>query len=319
MRTILLIILAVIIVARAVWLFWLKPDTEQTSPENPDQEVMSPYFLPPDELIEVAGATIRVRSEGPQDAPVIILLHGFSFSLESWDAWALDLSRTHRVIRYDLLGHGLTGPDTDRRYAPLERANFLGEVMDALDIDSAIIAGNSLGGQIAWRYALSSPERVEKLILVSPGAYPINGVTDEPAPIPPALKFYFQSVPEAGVRISFEMLYGDDSKITDDRLSLARDMMRQPGNGDAAIHHLEEFTLPDPTMDLSQLSIPTLILWGEQDALIPVAQGPQMVSAMPNARLITYEGVGHIAHEEIPEITLTDARAFLSDEQGNSQ
>lgn len=270
------------------------------------------YMKATDRFVDVAGARVRVREEGDADAPVILMIHGFTYSLESWDAWAEALKGDYRVIRYDLLGHGLTGPDPLKRYAPEERAAFVGDVMDALQLPSAIIAGNSLGGLAAWRFASANPDRADALILVSPGVYAYNGVSDTPADIPAAVKAYLLTAPEAGVRASAEVVFHDHSTITDQRLAVLRDMMRRDGNGAAMVEGLEEFTLPDPTAMLARVSAPTLILWGEEDLLIPVEQGGRMASDMPNARLITYPGVGHAAQEEAPEATIGDAVEFLS-------
>ena len=266
-------------------------------------------------FVDIAGARVRAREEGPADAPVILLLHGFTFSLESWDGWADELSDRYRIIRYDLLGHGLTGPDPLERYAPEERAQFVGEVMDALGIERAIVGGNSLGGLAAWRFAAMQPERVEALLLVSPGGYPINGVGDEPAEVPGAFAFYLQTVPEAGLRASIANIYGDPSKVSEERIKVLGDMMRQEGNGAAMVRSLEEFTLPDPEPDLAKVTAPTLILWGDADKVISPAQADLFIAAMPNAQLITYPGVGHVAHEEMPARTAADVAAFLSEQE----
>ena len=270
------------------------------------------YMTPADRFVEIAGARVRVREEGDPDAPVILMIHGFSYSLETWDAWAAALKDDYRLIRYDLLGHGLTGPDPQQRYAPAERAAFVGDVMDALQLPSAIIAGNSLGGLAAWRFAAVNPDRVDALILVSPGVYPYNSVTDTPAEIPAAMKGYLLTAPEAGVRASAEIVFHDASKVTGKRLAVLRDMMRRTGNGAAMVASLEEFTLPDPTPMLARITAPTLVLWGEEDVIIPVEQGRRLESDIPGARLITYPGVGHAAQEEAPAITVRDAAAFLS-------
>jgi pimeloyl-ACP methyl ester carboxylesterase len=127
------------------------------------------------------------------------------------------------------------------------------------------------------------------------------------------MKAYLLTAPEAGVRASAAFIYGDDSKITDARISVMRDMLRHEGNGPAMIKSLEEFTLPDPTAELSAIDTPTLILWGTDDVIIPPAQGEQLLNIMPNARLIEYPGVGHAAQEEAPEATLRDARDFLEE------
>jgi pimeloyl-ACP methyl ester carboxylesterase len=269
------------------------------------------YVAPTDQFIDVDGLRVRVRAEGPTDAPALVLLHGFTFSLESFDGWAETLSKTRRVIRYDLAGHGLTGPDAQKRYAIAERVAFHDKVMNALGVAKADFAGNSLGGLIAWRYAAAHPERVGRLILIDAGGYSINGVGDAPVEAPAPMKAFLLTAPAAGVAAAFGAIYSDDTKITQQRLALARDMMRRRGNGRAAIEHIEEFTLPDPADDLAKIVSPTLILWGEADALIPLDHAQKFDGAIADSILITYPGVGHAPQEEIAAETLEDARGFL--------
>lgn len=307
LKKIIMTLLAVIVVgvAGVSYLTW------QASKGVSASTLEAQYVTKADRFIDIKGARVRVREEGPAGAPPVLLIHGFTHSLETWNDWAADLSTDYRVIRYDLLGHGLTGPDPQERYSPRERAGFIGDVLDALNLDSAVLAGNSLGGLAAWRFASENANEVDALIMISPGAFPLNGAGDEPAEIPAAMKAYLLTAPEAGVRTSAEIIYGDDSKITEERLQVMRDMIRREGNGAALIASLEEFTLPDPSADLQNIEAPTLILWGEQDILIPLAQGQEIESLIPNARLITYPGVGHAAQEEAPRKTATDARSFI--------
>lgn len=269
------------------------------------------YMTPADRFVEVAGMRLRVREEGPQDAPVLILLHGFSYSLESWDAWAAALSDRYRVIRYDLRGHGLTGPDPQKRYSPAARAAFVGDVMDALGIDSAYVGGNSLGGLAAWKFAAAHPERVKALILVSPAAYPTNGVGDKSVEPPRAMAAYLRTATPAGVRASAGVVFADDAKISEARLVILRDMLRRRGNGEAMIESIRQFALQDPAAELSKIDAPALILWGSEDAVIPVEQGRRLEGAIRNARLVIYDGVGHAPQEEAPEISARDAGDFL--------
>lgn len=269
------------------------------------------YMTPADRFVEVAGMRLRVREEGPQDAPVLILLHGFSYSLESWDAWAAALSDRYRVIRYDLRGHGLTGPDPQKRYSPAARAAFVGDVMDALGIESAYVGGNSLGGLAAWKFAAAHPERVKALILVSPAAYPTNGVGDKSVEPPRAMAAYLRTATPAGVRASAGVVFADDAKISEARLVILRDMLRRRGNGEAMIESIRQFALQDPAAELSKIDAPALILWGSEDAVIPVEQGRRLEGAIRNARLVIYDGVGHAPQEEAPEISARDAGDFL--------
>lgn len=269
------------------------------------------YVTAADLFVPVDGVMVRVRQEGPKDAPVLLLIHGFTHSLEVWDDWADALSADYRVVRYDLKGHGLTGADPAKEYSPASRAAFVGAVMDALEIEKAVIAGNSLGGLAAWRFAADAPERVGGLVLVSPGGYPLNGVGDAPVAVPPAVRAYLTEPQDAVVRFAAMRTYGDPSRLSDDDLHRQALLMRHDNNGAAMVQSLEQFVLPDPDPVLSSLTVPTLILWGRRDGVVPVAQGERMAAVMPSAELIIYEDLGHVAQEEDPERTLADLRAFL--------
>ena len=276
------------------------------------------YLTPADRFLTVAGANVRVRIEGPEGAPPLILLHGFIYSLESFDAWAADLKRDHRVIRFDLLGHGLSGPDPQKRYSPQERAAFIGDLMDALGLERAIVGGNSLGGLAAWRFAAAAPDRVSALILVSPGAYPNQGVTDTPLSPPAPFALFLRNPTEAGVAFALQGVYADKSSLSPEGVRRTAVMMRRPGNGDAYVESIEEFSLPDPAPLLKTIAAPTLILWGAEDKVIPVGQGAAMAAAIPGAKLIVYPGVGHVAHEEASAQSIADVRAFLADVEGRT-
>lgn len=296
------------LVALAALAFKLWSGTRGLSP----QALEARYMTAADRFVDVAGLSVRVREEGPEDAPALILMHGFIYSLETWDEWAAALSGEYRVIRFDLAGHGLTGPDRFARYAPDERAAFVGDFMNALGLDHAFIGGNSLGGLAAWRFAALSPERVDGLILVDPGAYSINGVTETPVEPPEPVKLFLRSAPEAAVKASLSRVYADPAFITDNKVALIRDMMRRRGNGEAFVRSIEEFTLPDPTATLASISAPTLIIWGASDAMIPAAHGTLMAAAMPNAQLVVIDGAGHAPQEEAGARTAEEARRFLA-------
>ncbi len=312
MLRILLFILAFAVLAIAA----LAGLTYVTGRSLPAAELEAAYLnADTDRFVDVAGARVRVREEGPQNAAeTIVLLHGFTSSLESFDAWAADLSQDYRVVRYDLLGHGLTGPDPsdDPRYAIPERVAFLGEVLDALNIDRAVLAGNSLGGAIAWRYAADHPERVDGLVLISAAAFALGEVGDEPGTLAfhEALAFRY---PTPFVASTFaKAVYADVDALPEGRIEVMRDMMRREGNGEAFLAHIDEFTLPDPTADLQRVSDRALVLWGEGDAFMAVAEhGERMVETLSDACLEVVEGAAHVAHEDKPEETLAVVRAFL--------
>ncbi len=269
------------------------------------------YVTPADRFIDVDGVRVRLREEGPASGPPIVLVHGFTFSLETWDAWAASLKRDYRVLRFDLAGHGLTGPDPQARYSPMARAEFISQLFDAIELDEAIVAGNSLGGLAAWRFAAIEPARVKALVLISPGAFALNGVGDTALPAPPAMQVYLKTAPAAGVAAAAGLIYADPTKVSPERLELLRDMMRRRGNGEAFVRSIEQFVLPDPTVDLRMISAPTLIMWGAEDRVVPPEHGKRLAGMISGAKLVTFDGVGHVAHEEAPEETLAALSSFL--------
>ena len=290
----------------------LRPEPPVDSPPASERAIPdSAYWTDADRWVDAAGMTFRVREEGPGNAPTIVMIHGFSYSLESFDAWAQALAETYHVVRFDLPGHALTGPDPMRRYSVEETVELTSALLDALGIDQAILVGNSLGGLVAWRLAAQEPERVEKLVLLAPGGFSINGVTEEPVAVPAAVSFFMTSAPEAMIGAASAGLFGDPARMPQDLPTRVHDLMRQPGVGQALVERLEVFTLPAPEADLADVQAPTLILWGELDRMVPAEHGPRFVDAMPSARLELMPGLGHVLHEEAPAESLEPVRAFL--------
>ncbi|MCW5724465.1 MAG: alpha/beta fold hydrolase [Maricaulaceae bacterium] len=306
---------ALLLALIAVVLLWPRPQPASPEPAGiPAAYRDSPWLLAQDRFIPLDGMIVRVREEGPPEAPAVILFHGFTFSLESFDAWAEGLRGDFRVIRADLPGHGFTGPDPQERYSVPETAAFIGALMDALEIERAAVAGNSLGGLAAWRFAAENPDRVTRLVLIAPGAYSINNVTEIPVPVPPMVEAYLRQAPAPFVAAATAALYGDPARLRPETLARVQAMMTAPGNGDAFVRRLSVFTLPAPEATLARVSAPTLILWGGRDAMIPAAHGERLVRDIPHARLIVYDDLGHVPHEEAAARTLADARVFLSGE-----
>ena len=305
----LLVLAALILIGAGVWMS-TRPASQTAT--DAAARLDSPYWRDADQLVDIYGVMARVRSEGPADAPVIVMVHGFSYSLESWDAWAADLSRDYRVIRMDLPGHGLTGPDPQQRYSVPETVNFLGGLLDELGLDHVTLAGNSLGGLVSWRLAAERPDLVSRLVLVAPGAYSINGVTDQPVAVPMGVSFYLTSAPEAMIAAASAGLFGDPSRMDPALPGRVHALMQTPGVGQALVERLEVFTLPDPTADLARVEAPALVLWGGRDVMIPVEQAGRIADDLPQAELIIYDDLGHILHEEDPARTLVDVRAFLA-------
>ena len=116
-------------------------------PDTNPEEMRAKYGGAPSQFVEIGdGVTVHLRDEGPRDGTPIILLHGSAADLHTWQPWVDGLSQTHRVIRFDQVGHGLTGPDPEHDYSIENFVSDIDEVADALDLETFILGGNSMGG-----------------------------------------------------------------------------------------------------------------------------------------------------------------------------
>jgi len=263
-------------------------------------------------FIELGGMNIHYRDEG--QGPVILLIHGSNASLHTWEKWTDILAPNYRVISLDLPGHGLTGPHPKNEYAWPEAARFIDDFVTALEIPKFTIAGNSMGGAIAWHYALQQPAKVSSLVLIdSRGIQP-----EEPTPL--ILRAYGAPIlsslltvftPKWAVAENLSGVYGDPTKVSEEMISLYHDLTLREGNRDATVYRMKHPSTYELTPKLSELTMPTLIMWGEKDTWIHPKYALQFKRRIPHAQLITYSGVGHTPMEESPQKTAKDLMTFL--------
>jgi len=213
----------------------------------------------------------------------------------------------------DLPGFGLTGPEPSGDYSSAQYVRFLDGVADKLGLGNFYLAGNSLGGFIAWRYAAAHPERVGRLILVDAGGYPRNRpplLVFRLAQVPVLSSLLAQMNPRPLVARSLRDVYADPSKVTPELVDLYTDLALRAGNREAfsARASLRE---PDHTGELSRISAPTLIMWGRLDTLIPASDAERFARDIRRSKVVIYEGVGHLPMEEAAARSVDDARSFL--------
>ena len=154
------------------------------APDKSRAELEATY---PGEYLAIDGLRLRLRDTGPRDAPVVILLHGFCASLDTWEPWARALSAGYRVIRFDLPGFGLTGADPTGDYSDAREIKILSDLMDKLGVARASLVGSSMGGRIVWNFTALHPDRVTCLVLVSPDGFASPGFAYDHAPDTPLL------------------------------------------------------------------------------------------------------------------------------------
>lgn len=275
-------------------------------------EARSTWMTDEDRLVEAAGQTWRVRESGPDGAPAIVLIHGFSHSLETWEPVADALEADYRVIRFDLPGHALSDVRSDSAYSVPETVNQVAALLDEVAPERFVIGGSSLGGLVSWRYAAAHPDRVDGLVLISPGGYPNLGVGDEPAPVPAQVRLFLTTAPAAGVQAATGALYADPTRISEDQIERIGALMRVEGVGQALVERIEQFTLPDPNPVLREIEAQAVVIWGQRDAMIPPTHGPRFAAALQNAELVLIEDAGHMPQEERPDQVADVMRAFLA-------
>lgn len=302
------IILLISLVALAAGGLWLHaPDKSRA--------VLEPIYAPaPSGFVLVGGIRFHVRDTGPRDAPVVILLHGFGASLHTWEAWARTLSADRRVIRLDLPGFGLTGADPTGDYSDARAVTLLAGLMDRLAVPRASLVGNSMGGRIAWKFALALPERVDRLVLISPDGFASPGMAyGQKASVPVVARLLPYFLPTAMLRANLAPSYADPARLTDGTVVRYRDMLLAPGVRHAILARTGQVVLEDPVPLLGHLKAPTLVLWGEKDGMIPFSNAADYLAAIPNATLVSLPDLGHVPHEEAPAVSLSPVRAFLAD------
>jgi pimeloyl-ACP methyl ester carboxylesterase len=285
----------------ALWLY---------APDKPRAALEAAY---PGEYLHVRGQRVRMLDTGPRDAPALILLHGFGSSLDTWDPWAKALSGQYRVIRFDLPGFGLTGPDETRDYSDARTLLVLEGLMDRLGVARATLIGNSLGGRFAWEFAARFPLRVEKLVLISPDGFASPGFDYGKAPEVP---FVMNLMPWVGaralIRDNLAPAWANPEALPDAVLDRYRDMLLAPGVRHAILDRTRQTILTDPSARLRTITAPTLILWGEQDRMIPIRNAQDYLRLMPHACLVRLPGMGHVPFEESPAASLPPLVRFLA-------
>ncbi|MDX2122891.1 MAG: alpha/beta hydrolase, partial [Gemmatimonadota bacterium] len=177
----------------------------------------------------------------------------------------------------------------------------------------ASLVGHSIGGRLAWRFAGTYPDRVDRLVLVAPDGFASPGFEyGKKTEVPAVLGLMRFFLPKALLRMNLEPAYGDPARLSDDVVQRYHDLMRGPGVRDALFSRLEQTILEDPTAFIARIRAPALLVWGEADAMIPVANAQDYLRGMHDARLVSFPGLGHVPHEESPAATVIPVRDFLN-------
>lgn len=281
------------------------------------------YALSPSQFINVQGLQVHYRDEGtPQaDSIPLVLIHGTGASLHTWDGWVAALQKDYRLIRLDMPAYGLTGPNPTHEYQLAYYARFLHQFLQQLHIKQCYLAGNSLGGAIAWRFALMYPNAAQKLILIDAGGYAMSGkakstsvpVAFRVARMPIVKNIVKYITPRFLAESSLKNVYFDDTKITPELIDRYWELTLREGNREAFLARMNASnTLQDESwQQIKTIKAPTLIQWGQHDGLITLEIARRFAADLPNDTLIVYPNAGHVPMEELPQQTAQDAKWFL--------
>jgi pimeloyl-ACP methyl ester carboxylesterase len=292
-------------------------------PDLPLEKLTLKYMDGQSHFMDVEGINMHIKVKGSGEP--IFLIHGSFSSLHTWEAWEKELSQYFMTISMDLPGHGLTGPDEKMRYGVYDYSTLVLSIADQLGITEFHIAGNSMGGGVALKLASDHPERVLSLNLIDssgaprsltevkrddkPQSYNSGAFIFKVAQNPVFNKLLLKCTPKWVFRWNLNQVYYDDSKITDEQVTRYYHLLRREGNRKAT---LDRLTIRRPfEIDFGNLTMPVLIMWGAQDAWIPLDNGKRLAEAIPGSVLKVYNNVGHVPMEEIPTETVMDYLSFL--------
>ncbi len=285
------------------------------APDRPVAELSAQWAGEPSRFVSVQGMQVHIRDEGPRDDPrPMVLLHGTSASLHTWDGWVEALKGMRRVIRLDLPGFGLTGPQPEGDYSIAAYTRFVLDLMDVLGVRECVLGGNSLGGNIAWETAVAAPHRVVALVLVDAGGYPLVSrsmpLGFRMACIPVLRNLLEWILPRAVIESSLRNVYGNPAKVTRELVDRYYALALRAGNRRALVQRLE-MPVIDNARAIQNLKLPVLVLWGGQDRLIPPDNASRFARDIGGSKLVVFEELGHVPHEEDPERTVAAVKAFL--------
>ncbi len=283
-------------------------------PDIPVAQLKEKYADDSSRFMDLDGMQVHYRIEG-EGAP-LILVHGTGAMLQTWDSWEKILHPNYKIIRMDIPAFGLTGPRADNLYSDSMYVDFLSQFTQRLGLDSFYLAGNSLGGLIAWKYAAAYPEKVKKLILIDPagfhemkekgGSLIFNLARNAPRLTDLISKIGTHFMIEHTLR----EVYSDDSKITPKEIEMYAELNRRTGNRHAFVERAK--AVRECSEDqLRPIKCPVLVMWGKDDVLIDVGERKHF-SKLPDVQFALYDHVGHVPQEEIPERSAADARQFLN-------
>jgi len=285
----------------------------------PFQKLEAKYASASSRFMDLPGGLrVHYRDQGRRDAPAVVLVHGFAASLHTWEPWVQRLQADYRVISLDLPGHGLTRAPSGYRTSGDGNVGVVDQVTRSLGAERFVLVGNSMGGGVAWNYALVHPERTRGLVLVNAAGFPSQS-RSENAPV--VFKLLGNPVGRAVLRKvdprplasgGLKKAYQDESLVTPALVDRYVELARAPGHREMLTSQRPGPARPVTPATFAQIKAPTLVMVGTKDQVIPAASSRAFVRAIPKAVLVEYPDGGHVPMEQMPDQSAADLRKFLA-------
>jgi pimeloyl-ACP methyl ester carboxylesterase len=276
-------------------------------PDRSLEELKLVYVNNESEFMPLMGMNVHYRDQGnPNDSVPLILIHGTSSSLHTFEEVVKRLDQTRRVITLDMPAFGLTGPNATNEYSFKYYSQFLDSFLTKLEIPLCDIGGNSLGGGIAWQFTSYFPNKVRKLILIDATGYPVMNVKGslgfKIASTPVINNVMLFITPKALVSASLKGIYQDPNIINQEQIDRFHDMAIAKGNRKALLAIFKKGLEQEPDK-IKTIQKPTLIIWGDKDGLIPVQNAYLFNKDIKGSKLAILSNIGHVPMEEDPTKT----------------
>jgi len=281
-----------------------------------------PITAPEDRTVHANGLPVSILEAGRGDP--VLLLHGLGATKTSFLPTLIDLSKDHRVIAPDLLGHGDTAKPLVRYDAPTF-AKFVTSLMDALGIERADLIGNSMGGRISLEVAMTSPERVRSLTLLCPAVAFLKrrGAVPFVRALRPELGILPHRLPHRLVVRSIRQMFSQPDRLPASWYEAGADeflrVFRTPRGRAALYASMRNIYLDEPMGErgfwvrLERMQLPSMFVWGARDRLVPAAFDRHVRRVLPSAASHVLDDCGHVPQFELPERTHSLIRSFLAD------
>ncbi len=292
------------------------------TPDIPHEELAAKYATGSSDFLDLpSGANAHFRMRGNFEGRTLVLLHGSNASLHTWEAWVDTLETDYFIVTVDLPGHGLTGSIPSGDYTTGGMVDFLDEFISTLNLENFVLGGNSMGGGVALAYAIRHPEKLAGLVLVDAAGIevPENTRIEVDRPLAFSLAGHWYSdwileniTPRSIVEEGLKKCFSDDAFVTEQMVDMYWELARHPGNREATGKRFAWYREGRWPLEIEQITLPTLILWGEDDQLIPVETGQVMHERLKNSDLVVYSGVGHLPQEENAAISATAVHNFIT-------